>query len=133
MSFTYDLTTDIGMIRMHIGDQVQDAGVRPSGANFSDEELTAVLNNESNVVMRAVAAAFEILMSEWAREPDYMIGPRRESTSQVSKRYGELAAIYRTRYGGSGTSFSVGFVRDDAYANPTGDESLSGTELSGGI
>lgn len=38
MSFTYDLTTQVGQIRLMIGDVVQ------AGANFSDEEIAATLN-----------------------------------------------------------------------------------------
>jgi predicted metal-dependent hydrolase len=52
MSYTYDVTTDIGLVRLRINDRVQATAV------FSDEELQAFLTAE-NGVLRASAAALE--------------------------------------------------------------------------
>ncbi len=53
MAFTYDLSTDVGKIRLLIPDTVAASAV------FSDEELTALLTLESSNVKRAAAAALE--------------------------------------------------------------------------
>lgn len=52
MTVTYVLTTDIGMVRLKIGDS--------TGATFSDEEIQAFLDLELGV-LRASAAALETM------------------------------------------------------------------------
>jgi hypothetical protein len=52
MSFTYDLETDIGVVRLRIGDTTE------ATALFTDEDLTAFLSVESDT-WRASAAALE--------------------------------------------------------------------------
>jgi hypothetical protein len=53
MAFTYDLSTDVGRIRLLIPDTNWENAV------FSDEELTAFLALESASVRRATALALE--------------------------------------------------------------------------
>lgn len=50
MPTTYDLTTDIGKIRLHINDR------DVSNATFTDEEIQAFLDSEGTVVGAALAA-----------------------------------------------------------------------------
>lgn len=59
MAFTYDPTTDIGMVRLLIGDK--DAG----DPIFTDEEVTALLLRVDNVTL-AAADALDIIASNEA-------------------------------------------------------------------
>lgn len=62
MSFTYDLATDVGQVRLIIPDRVNTAA---EPAMFSDEELAAFLTLEDGV-RRAAAAALETIASDQA-------------------------------------------------------------------
>jgi hypothetical protein len=59
MSFTYDVTTDIGMVRLLIGDTVEPA-------KFTDEELQAFLTLEGGAVYLAAADCMDTLGSQAA-------------------------------------------------------------------
>jgi hypothetical protein len=60
MTATYDLTTDIGKIRLLIGDK----DVTPAtDAHFSDEELQVFLTDEGSVNLAAAAA-----LEAWAAD-----------------------------------------------------------------
>lgn len=59
MSFTYDLTTDIGMVRLLVPDRDQAVPV------FQDEEIAAFLSLEGGVY-RAAAMALETVASDTA-------------------------------------------------------------------
>ena len=57
MSFTYILTTDIGLLRLAIGDTAEPA-------KFSDEELQAFLGLEDGSIFLAAADALDTLASQ---------------------------------------------------------------------
>lgn len=60
MTFTYDLSTDIGKVRLIISDTVQAKAI------FTDEEINAFLSmNESNVKL-AAAGALDTMASSQA-------------------------------------------------------------------
>ncbi len=61
-SYTYNLSTAMGQVRLLIADT--DI---PDGAIFSDEELTALLTMEGNVVKAGAARALEVLAANKAR------------------------------------------------------------------
>jgi hypothetical protein len=63
MTFTVNLTTSVGQVRLLIPDRVE------ARAQFSDEELTAFLSLEGDVVSGAAALALETLASQIAQEP----------------------------------------------------------------
>jgi len=98
MTFTYDLTTAIGQVRLAIGDtsSTTGAGVRPDGTNLLDAEIAYFLTAEGDDVGLATARACETLAMMWANVADLQVGPRRESLSQVSARYAERAAVLRS-------------------------------------
>ncbi len=116
-TFTYSLNDDIGKVRLGIGDRVEDAGPRPDNANFTDEELQFLVDNEGTW-QRAIAAALEILSHEWARVADLTVGDRKEAFGMVSKQYASRAESIREVHGGSSTSaaYSVGLTRVDGYS-----------------
>jgi hypothetical protein len=119
MTWTYSINDDIGKIRLYTGDVAEGKGVRVDGTNFSDEELTLLLEQEEDDWRRVVAAVCEILSIEWARVADVTVGPRKETLSGVSKRYGAMAATFRQQFGGGsgeGSAFAVGLVRTDGYS-----------------
>jgi hypothetical protein len=58
MAFTYDVTTDIGKVRMLIPDRVED------GAIFQDDEIEAYLSLNDSSVRRAAAEALETIASD---------------------------------------------------------------------
>lgn len=120
MSFTYDLDTPIGEVRLEIGDDDNsaDAGVKPNGTNFSDEEIQKALDNEGGIVLRAAARLCEILARRWAgagenvRIRDYQI-----NTTEKAKYYAELAKELRARAGGAFAGGSVATTRVDGYSD----------------
>jgi len=60
MVFTYDLTNDIGKVRLLIPDKVTP------GQLLEDADITAYLTLEGNVVKRAAALALESIASDQA-------------------------------------------------------------------
>ena len=59
--FTYDLTTNVGKVRLLLSDTNEDA------PQFSDDELTTLLTMEGNSVQRATGKAFIILAGSKAK------------------------------------------------------------------
>lgn len=122
MAFTYDLNSSdemlrkVSQVRLHLGDTVENKGVRPDDSNLSDEEIAVLLNLEGDNVMRAVAAACEVLARMWARAANMWSGDRREELSQVALAYERQAKELRRQHGGGGTAFSISFHRHDAYS-----------------
>lgn len=116
MTFTYVLTTDVGLVRLEIGDTTAGAGVKPDGTNLTDEEIGVWLSRESNDVMRAAACACEALARMWAPMADISVGPRRESLSQVAAGWSKQAAALRAQFGGNSLTFSASFDRVDGYS-----------------
>lgn len=130
MGFTFDLSTDNGALRLEIGDTVAGAGVKPDGSNFDDAELQYLIDREGSV-MRAAAAACEILARSWARVANISVGSRREDFGAVAEQWAKQAKTLREQYGsasGSVTAFSVGVKRNDGYA--AAGATLDGTEYT---
>lgn len=130
MAFTYDLSTDVGKVRLYLGDKTNGAGPLPDASNFSDEELTQVLAQEGNDVMRAVAACCEILANAWAAIASSGVGPRREESSHVSEMYRKRAMDLRAQYGGAALTGSALLLRDDGYAQAQAGDLQVGASLS---
>ena len=80
MSFTYKLTSSnaneaiVSNLRLEIGDESENKGVKPDGTNFSDEELLYFYTQENSTHGRAVAKALEVLSAQWSRAPRTMFG-----------------------------------------------------------
>lgn len=129
MSFTYDLTTDVGKIRLEIGDTTagDGNGVKPPAlANFSDEELTYFHTAEGSV-LAAAARACEVLARMWARSQtsvrlrDYSIDSR-----EKAKEFRELAAELRQRSGTLFASGSTPTTKADGYSNDVSSQAEGG-------
>jgi hypothetical protein len=124
MTVTYDLASDdpavllISKLRFELGDTVLNKGVKPDASNYSDEELQLKLDEAADDVARATAAILTNLSVLWAQVADITVGPRKESLSQIGDRYAKRAAELGRQSGATtGTAFSVGFKRNDGYAN----------------
>lgn len=129
MTFTATLSTDIGKVRLELGDDTGGSGILPDGSNLTDEQIQIYLDREGDV-MRSVAGICEMLATRWAQVADLAVGPRRESFSQVSKGYADRAQKLRDRYGEPEGIYSVSVVRADGYSNavPSTETDISGTE-----
>lgn len=117
MTFTYVLSTDIGKIRLELGDTsaTAGAGVKPDGTNLTDEEIQVWLTREG-AVMPAAAAGCEALARMWARVANITVGPRREDLGQVAKAWTEQAKSLREQHGGASIGFSASLDRVDGYS-----------------
>ncbi len=121
MSFTYDLFSSdpnalrISKVRLNLGDKVSGSGPFPDSSNFSDEELTQILLQESNDVMRAVAACCETLANAWSSIGDVRVGSRDEGLGSRAAQFADRAKALRERYGGQAMVVSSGWTRVDGY------------------
>jgi hypothetical protein len=122
--FTYDLSTDIGKMRLMLGDTRNDCGVKPDETCFADAELSVFFEHEGSV-NTGVALACETLARMFSSYVDTAVGPRRESMSQASDAWAKRAASIRVMHGAgesasSSGSFVTGFDRGvsgtDEYA-----------------
>lgn len=126
--FTYDLSTNVGQVRLEIGDDdnTEGVGVKPNGKNFSDAEISQVLAGEGSV-LKAAARLCEILARRWAgagenvRIRDYSI-----NTTDKAKYYKELAAELRARTGSAFAGGSAATTRVDGYSNDISSEETPG-------
>ncbi len=119
MTFTYSLATDIGLVRLELGDYTSGSavGVRPNGDNLSDEEIQVLLTREGSV-MCATAAACELRARQWSTTANIAVGPRSEQLGKVADNWAARANELRAQYGGAaGYAFSASFARDDGYAD----------------
>jgi hypothetical protein len=116
MAFTYDLTTDRGVVRFNIADTVENAGPRPDKRNFSDAEIDFLIAAEAAGNTAATALAFETLASEWGA---YAIHEREGEVSfdakEVIDKYFDLANYWRSKPGGGtgGGSLQAGVLTLD--------------------
>ena len=98
MTCTYDVTTDIGLVRMAIGD------TDCTTAQLSDEEITALLalvDTWQEAALRAV----DTLIAKYAMSSyDIRLGPRSESRGQRIENLKALKAYLAQSYGIEGTA-----------------------------
>jgi hypothetical protein len=123
MTFTYTdaLTTDRDKIRLRTGDTQENVGPRPNKSNYSDEEITFILSEESAAVNGAIAHTFEILANEWAA---WAIQEREGEVSmdakEVADNFRKQAAYWRSKPGGASEAERspslVTMTREDAYS-----------------
>jgi hypothetical protein len=117
-TLTYDdaLATDRDKVRFHLADTMASSGPRPSGGNFTDDEIAGLVNAEGSW-KRAVAAGLDRLAIEWGSYADITEGPHKENLSQIAARYAERATEWRKRHGASSAAGSRHVTRVDGYSN----------------
>ena len=126
MTFTYNplLTSGnafylVSRVRVELGDTVKDAGVRPDGANLTDEELTAWLTEENDHVMHTVIRACNALARMWSNQVNITVGPLKEEFSKVAGNWSAMAKSLTEQYGppmNGGSGFAVASARIDGYS-----------------
>lgn len=97
MSFSYSLSTDLGKVRLAIGDTVSGSGPRFNGGNFSDEEIAVFLTPviaAGYTYGRAVASLFRLLAGEWAGKANISIGEYSIQYGNVADGYLKAAAMW---------------------------------------
>jgi hypothetical protein len=119
MSFTYVLTTDVGKVRLELGDTTPGSGILPNGENLRDEEINHYLTQNGGDVNLTVGALASVLARRWATVADVSVGPRSESLSQIAKAWERQASSLAG--GDAGTAFSLAPQRIDGYTD-NGDE-----------
>ena len=112
MTVTYDPKTDIGKVRLYLGDTQTDVGVRPDGRNFTDEEIQIFLDIENGDIYGAVATACETLATEWT---SYAVSEREGDVARdakgVAEGYRKRAADWRGRQNGAlAGDMSIGVI-----------------------
>jgi hypothetical protein len=134
MTFTYDLASVdedellISKVRLELGDTTSGEGVKPSGGNFSDEELAIWLEEESNHVMHTVIRACLTLGRMWTNVANLTVGPRREELGKVAEGWLKNATSLTDQYGaptGAGSAFAVASDRVDGYSEHADESSLA--------
>jgi hypothetical protein len=116
MSYTFHPASDIGKVRLLIGDNIENQGALPEERNFSDEEVQVFLDRHDANVDMAAAELLLVLARNWARVADTTIGPLKQSFSAVARAYERQASSAMERQGMEGVSFMARFERDDGYA-----------------
>lgn len=95
MAFTYNLSTDIGRVRLAIGDTVNGSGPRANGSNFSDEEIGVYLTPALAAGYsygRAVSQLLRLLANEWTGKASVSIGDYSVQYAAVADNYRKAAA-----------------------------------------
>ncbi len=104
MAFTFDLAATgddliVSKIRLFIGDNVENSGILPDGANFQDDEILAFYSDEGLHQRRAAAAALEAAAARWsAHAGRYKLGPEDQESMQA-EMFSNQAKTLRDRYG----------------------------------
>ena len=113
MAFTYSLSTDLGKVRLAIGDTVNGTGPRPNGANFSDEEINVYLTPAlaaGNSYGRAVSQLLRLLANEWTSKASISIGEYRVDYNNVAANYRTAAAEWERMTDASGAQTAGGIA-----------------------
>lgn len=110
MAATYDLTTNIGQVRLLIADTDT---VTP---DFQDEELTALLTLEGGSLKRAAARALETLAASRARLAVRKTrGEVTDDLTQIAKELRATAAQLREEAASSDDGGALGVIITPSY------------------
>ena len=122
MAFTYDISsTDatklaISKVRLELGDNVANYGVKPDGSNFDDAELQYWITDEGGDITHAVGRACDALAKLWTNVANITVGPRREELGSVAagweKRARQALPVAST------ADYSVNVIGVDHGQNP---------------
>jgi len=120
MAFTYDgdLSTNLGQVRFHIRDTVENAGPLPSSGNFTDAELNGLLT-VYGTVNKSVSAAMAALASQWSSYANITVGPRREEYAAIADAWRKQQAEWDKKYSihMTTTGSSAYLTRVDGYSD----------------
>ena len=100
MPVTTSLTTQIGQVRLELGDTntATGQGVKPDGTNLTDAEIqvwltraTGMTSDTTQQVLLATMYACQALARHWSRAADIALPTRKESLSQVAAGWAKRA------------------------------------------
>lgn len=122
MTFSYDSANlsaggtaqTVSVFRLVLGDTTANSGVRPNGANYSDEELLYFASNGGT------AALLQALANDWGKLVDTTAGPLAKSYSQAARYWQKAADQALLIEGGGYATFRTGVSRQDGYAYRAG-------------
>ena len=123
MTFTYDATSALGLLRLRVGDTVANDGPRPGKANYSDAEIAALQGSAG--ALGGAANVCDALAAEWARHANQQAGPYRKDLGAIAAEYRAQAAEYRRQAAAAGEAGSglgtlqAGVILDGGYADYT--------------
>jgi len=109
-------TLDRDKVRSAIGDVTENAGPRPSDANFADEEIAAFITQEGTW-QRAIAAAMERLAREWTRHPTFKADGLSINRSDIAKGWRKDAEDQRKQFGRTVPIYVAGQINKDGYSD----------------
>lgn len=109
MTFSYDLTTPVGQLRLAIGDVSPQHGVKPDGNPFADEELAVFVSQEAGL-LNATARVCETLAVWYARAVNNSTGVLQQSLSDIAARYDAEGKQLRLR------AIAAGYTTDSSGA-----------------
>jgi hypothetical protein len=89
MAFTYDPTTDLGRVRLLIGD------VTVADPLFTDAELGAIMALAGMSVVGSAAVATQQLATRFSRYADKQVGDLKIAYGQRAKNYLTMASTFR--------------------------------------
>lgn len=136
--FSYDLSTQIGQLRLHLGDTNLGSGPYPGNFNFLDEEMNYFLTLSAKRLTGALVSALMTLSnvwtplatSEWIGNPSIKVDTKQVADNFEKRatwfRKNPLEDVARNKFG------VLHLFRKDAHSNPPhevpGD--LSGDEFA---
>lgn len=109
MTITIDLTTQIGQVRLEVGDDDDTAGhgKRPDGSNLSDQAISLWLTRAANYqttsdgqVLLAAAYACEQLARDWSTVSNITAPSRSENSGEVAAKWSARALELRKAVAG---------------------------------
>ena len=121
MAWTYDLSTDVGRLRLEIGATDSAATV-----TLTDEEIQQALDQEATYWGQAARAA-EMLALKWAQKVDVRLGRSMQLTySKMAEQYAQLAKGLRKKaisanapwVGGMSTADKQAYQEDSSLVQP---------------
>lgn len=120
MTVTYNpaLASDTDKVRFYIQDTVVGEGPKVGSANFSDEEITAIISLEGSY-QAAVAACFEALSADWQDNPVFGVSELGTTHGRIAEGYAKKAELWRKRSDSGVTAGSIGYkatLRKDGYS-----------------
>ncbi len=99
MPITTDLNSPIGAIRLLIGDTIENNGMKPDAANFTDTEISYFLQQADNNVLRAAALACDTLAAMWNTTPDFEADGLRMNRRGIARAWQQSATHFRMKAG----------------------------------
>lgn len=98
MSISTDLSSALGQMRLLLGDNIEGAGVRPDGTNFSDAELS-YFHTQGGGVLEGAALACDALAQLWTLQPSFEADGLRVERGTVAAGWRIAAQGLRARAG----------------------------------